>query len=209
MPHLVLLGDSIFDNASYVEPGQAVIDQLRSVLPDGWTATLLAVDGAMVADVHRQIDELPRDATHLLLSCGGNDALDHLLMLARPVQTAGQALFLFEGVRREFRAAYEEVLSRLIDTRLVLAVCTVYDTVPEIDDSMLAALSMFNELILRLAIGRQVPVLDLRHVFRARSDYSERSPIEPSADGGRRLVRAIVKMLGTHDFATPRSVIYT
>jgi len=89
MPHLVLLGDSIFDNASYVAPGQAVIDQLRSALPDGWTARLLAVDGAMVADVHRQIDELPRDATHPLLSCGGNDALDHLLMLARPVQTVG------------------------------------------------------------------------------------------------------------------------
>jgi hypothetical protein len=209
MPHLVLLGDSIFDNASYVAPGQAVIDQLRSALPDGWTASLLAVDGAMVADVHRQIDELPRDATHLLLSCGGNDALDHLLMLARPVQTAGQALLLFDGVRREFRTAYEEVLSRLVNTRLVLAVCTVYDTVPEIDGSMLAALSMFNELILRLAIGRQIPVLDLRHVFQARTDYSEQSPIEPSAEGGAKLVRAIILMLSGHDFATPRSVIYT
>ena len=38
--HLVLLGDSIIDNASYV-PGRrpAVIDQVRSRLPEGWSAT--------------------------------------------------------------------------------------------------------------------------------------------------------------------------
>jgi len=67
MPHVVLLGDSIFDNASYVPPGLAVIDQLRASLPAEWTATLPAIDGALVADVHEQIDRLPRDATHLIL----------------------------------------------------------------------------------------------------------------------------------------------
>jgi hypothetical protein len=209
MPHVVLLGDSIFDNASYVPPAFAVIDQLEASLPGEWTATLLAVDGALVADVDQQIDRLPRDATHLILSCGGNNALDHLLMLAQGVRTAGEALFLFDAVRRKFQSEYESLLSRLIDSGRALAVCTVYDTVPEIDGSMLTALAMFNELILRLAIGRNLPVLDLRHVFEARTDYSELSPIEPSAAGGAKLVRAIVNMLAEHDFATQRSVIYT
>jgi hypothetical protein len=87
MPHLVLLVDSIFDNASYVAPGSAVIDQLRNALPAGWTASLLAVDRSLVSDVHRQIDALPRDATHLFLSCRGNNALDHLFVLAQRVHT--------------------------------------------------------------------------------------------------------------------------
>ena len=43
MGHVVLLGDSIFDNALYVPGGPAVIDQLRRELPAGWSATLLAV----------------------------------------------------------------------------------------------------------------------------------------------------------------------
>ena len=65
-----------------------------------------------------------------------------------------------------------------------------------------------NELILRCAIGRSIPLLDLRLVFEAGSDYSEVSPIEPSAAGGAKLVRAIVRMLREHDFAIRRSVVH-
>jgi len=208
MPHLVLLGDSIFDNASYVPPGCAVIDQLTASLPEGWTTTLRAVDGALVADVHQQIDRLPHDATHVIVSSGGNNALDHLLMVAQPVRTVGEALVLFDGVRQRFSLQYDALLSRLLDTGCALAVCTVYDTVPGMDGGMLAALSMFNELILRCAIGRSIPLLDLRLVFEERSDYSEVSPIEPSAAGGAKLVRAIVRMLREHDFAIRRSVVH-
>src|SRR4051812_3797588 len=42
MGHVVLLGDSIFDNAAYVGGRPAVIDQVRAGLPDGWHATLNA-----------------------------------------------------------------------------------------------------------------------------------------------------------------------
>ena len=35
MSHVVLLGDSIFDNASYVPGRPAVIDQMRTSLPRG------------------------------------------------------------------------------------------------------------------------------------------------------------------------------
>jgi hypothetical protein len=45
--HIVLLGDSIFDNGAYVSGGPDVVAQLRSRLPQGWEATLLAVDGAV------------------------------------------------------------------------------------------------------------------------------------------------------------------
>ena len=36
MGHVILLGDSIFDNARYVPGGPSVIEQLRRALPDGW-----------------------------------------------------------------------------------------------------------------------------------------------------------------------------
>lgn len=41
--HLVLLGDSIFDNAIYVSDGLPVITHLRQHIPSGWQATLLAI----------------------------------------------------------------------------------------------------------------------------------------------------------------------
>jgi hypothetical protein len=59
MGHLVLLGDSTLDNAAYVRGGPSVIDQVRRHLPEGWRASLLAVDGSRIEDVHRQLHRLP------------------------------------------------------------------------------------------------------------------------------------------------------
>ena len=78
VPHVVLLGDSIFDNAPYTNGGPDVISQVHGLLPPSWNATLLAVDGSMTGDVAGQLNRLPPDATDLVLSVGGNDALDKL-----------------------------------------------------------------------------------------------------------------------------------
>ena len=75
MPHLVLLGDSIFDNAAYTGGGPDVVSQTREALPTGWTASLLAIDGSTTDDVAEQVDRLPTDASHVVLSVGGNNAL--------------------------------------------------------------------------------------------------------------------------------------
>ena len=55
MKHIVLLGDSVFDNAAYVAGGPDVIEQVRERLPAGWRATLRAVDGSVIGSVERQL----------------------------------------------------------------------------------------------------------------------------------------------------------
>jgi hypothetical protein len=52
-PHVVLLGDSIFDNGAYVPGDPDVVTQLRGILPDGWKASLWAIDGAIISDVKK------------------------------------------------------------------------------------------------------------------------------------------------------------
>ncbi len=84
MPHIVLLGDSIFDNAAYTAGGPDVLTQLRGQLPAGWTAALAAVDGSCADDVAAQVAGAPADATHLVLSVGGNDALMASGLLTNP-----------------------------------------------------------------------------------------------------------------------------
>ena len=73
--HIVLLGDSIFDNALYVPGEPSVLEHVRRILPSGDCVTMLALDGATVSSVFGQLDRIPDDATHLVLSVGGNDAL--------------------------------------------------------------------------------------------------------------------------------------
>src|SRR5881628_2070787 len=90
MPHVALLGDSIFDNGAYVRGGPDVVTHLRGVLPSGWTASLHAVDGAVIDDVERQLARLPSDTTHLVVSAGGNDALGHAGLLDRRATSSAQ-----------------------------------------------------------------------------------------------------------------------
>ena len=101
-PHVVLFGDSIFDNGRYTSGGPDVISQVRKLLPEGWRGSLLAVDGAWTEDIASQLKRIPSDATHLVLSVGGNDTLMNTEMLRSPVESTSQALEIFAKVSQNF-----------------------------------------------------------------------------------------------------------
>lgn len=195
MPHVVLLGDSIFDNAVYVSDGPPVIDQVSAILPSDWTATLLAVDGDLTADVEMQLKNIPVDATHLVVSCGGNDALGYLSLLSEQARSFAEVLDRFARIRADFQEKYRCMLQQVLATDRDVTVCTVYDCVPDLEPKARAALSMFNEVILREAISAKVAIVDLRLVCTESIDYSEISPIEPSRKGGEKIARVIRNLL--------------
>lgn len=195
MPHVVLLGDSVFDNGVYVPDGPAFADQLRAALPEEWKVSLLAVDGHVTADVGAQLAGLPHDATHLVVSCGGNDALNYLPILAERAQSVAEVLSRFAQIRSDFSQEYRWMLEKVVATQRNVTICTVYDCIPDLEPMAHAALSMFNEVIFREAISAKVTIVDLRLVCTERSDYSEMSPIEPSQMGGAKIAVVIRDML--------------
>jgi hypothetical protein len=194
--HIVLLGDSIFDNHAYVPDGPSVIDHLRVLIPAGWNASLAAHDGDVVADVICQIMGMPEDATHLVVSAGGNDALNALGLLSEPATSVFDALHTLADIRDEFRAGYRAMLEHLKGLQLPLTVCTIYDCVPGLGRQEKAALALFNEIILREAFEAGLPVIDLRIVCQEETDYSVISPIEPSDSGGAKIAKLIAEMVG-------------
>ena len=132
MGHLVLLGDSVFDNAAYVGGGPDVAAQVRDRLPSGWRATLRAVDGSLIGGVERQLDRLPADATHLVVSTGGNDALGYASVLEAGARSVAEAVDRLATIRERFGRDYETMLDRVLERGLPTAVCTIYDTrIPE------------------------------------------------------------------------------
>jgi hypothetical protein len=196
MPHLVLLGDSIFDNAAYTEGGPDVVTQVREVLPKGWSATLLAVDGATTDDVADQVERLPRNATHLVLSVGGNDALNQIGVLDIPVSSTAKALELLADVVRDFEKSYRSAVDACLRSRLPLAVCTIYNGCfpdPQYQRVVSTALTVFNDAILRVALEHGLPVIDLRAVCAKPEDYA--NPIEPSSVGGEKIARAMAGLV--------------
>lgn len=205
--HVVLLGDSIFDNASYVPGGPAVIDQVRATLPSAWRASLLAVDGACCSDVARQLAGLPPDATHLMLSVGGNDALGAYGLWGQPASSVGEAIAALSELQAQFRVDYEAMLRDVLHRELPTCVCTIYDAIPALGAPEQTALAVFNDVILRSAFAAGLPAIDLRMVCDARADYSPLSPIEPSRVGGAKIAAAIVAAL-QHDYSLRRTAIY-
>lgn len=194
MPHLVLLGDSVFDNAAYTDGGPAVVDQVRARLPASWQVTLAAVDGSTTRDVAGQMGRLPRDATHLALSIGGNDAMLRVDLLDTPVSDSGEALLLLAQAVREFETSYRSMLRACLAPGLPLAVCTIYHG--NFDEAahrerVAVALAVFNDAIVRAAMDHGLAVIDLRRLCAAPEDYA--NPIEPSTVGGGKIARALVQ----------------
>lgn len=209
MTEVVLLGDSIFDNAVYVGGGPDVLQQVRERLPEGPRATLLALDGSVTRDVANQLLRLPDAATHLVISAGGNDAANHLDLLFESANSVSEVLDTLWEVALQFRQAYRAMLAEVVSRQLPTAVCTVY--YPAFDDPALqraasAGLTFFNEAILLEAARHHVPVLDLRLIFTEAEDYA--NPIEPSVQGGAKLAEAICRLVMEHDFSVPYSTVY-
>ena len=208
MNHVVLLGDSIFENSSYVPGGPPVIEQLRAALPRDWRATMLAVDGAVTQGVAHQIRKVPDDATHLFVSVGGNDALRYGGMLEDVRRPAGEVFAALTEMQQTFRHSYREMLRGLTGRTKPAAVCTVYDAVPGLVSEAVTLLSLFNDVIVREAARERVPIIDLRLVCDEVGDYSKVSPIEPSEQGGAKIARRVVQAVTGHDFGRRESVVY-
>lgn len=195
---VVLLGDSIFDNGVYV-PGQPdVITQLRTVLPSGWAASLLAVDGAKTNDVAAQLALLPDDTTDIVLSVGGNDALASLNLFATVPENGGDAIAAFAAAARRFRHKYIRLADLLAQQRegirthaRTITICTVYTGNMDRNIQLACAggIALFNDVIQRTALYHRWPVLELRDIFTRPADYA--NPIEPSVRGGAKLAEAI------------------
>lgn len=196
--HLVLAGDSIFDNDGYVLGEAGVIEQLRKSLPPNWTGSKVAVDGDCIAHVVDQIANLPSNTTDLIVSVGGNDARYHSGLLSK-AQQPNDLIELLRQPLIEFRAAYQRMLDALIELDLRVHICTIYTAIPFDDPEWrrLAPLAIgrFNEVIVEEASARDLSILMLDEVCVDSGDFSTVSPIEPSNQGGQKIVHHIISTI--------------
>lgn len=212
MAHIILLGDSIFDNAAYVPDGLPVIDLLKNCLPQGEQVTLLAVDGDSIQEIDSQIQRLPRDASHVFISVGGNDALQYASILVQSTQSSPKMLEAIATMKAEFYRNYQQMLKAVLSLDKPTALCTIYDQCPLLDPVMrllaFTVLSMFNDCIIRQAVQAGLPLIDLRVICDEVTDYSTISPVEPSMSGGQKIARAIATVITEHNFSERRTVVY-
>ena len=212
MAHLVLLGDSVFDNASYVPNEPAVIDQVQQFLPPGDTALLRAIDGNTIAGVYSQLEHLPAATTHLFLSVGGNDALREAYKIIPASELVTLRLDELVTMRQRFEKDYQALLETVLSYEKETIVCTVYDRCPvegrPMKQLIYTLLPMFNDCILRQAAQAGLPVIDLRVLCQDKTDFSALSPIEPSVKGGEKIAKAIVEITQSDPFQSGKTYLF-
>jgi hypothetical protein len=178
---IILLGDSIIDNGAYVHPGEPdVTKQLQALLPEH-AVIKRAFDGAVCADVlSSQVANLER-TDRIILSVGGNDALQHIDLLEAATATTAKDLLARLGTIRKFFRPYASLFDRLATTSAPVMVLTVYN--PCFDGHGMdatyqqaaeSAVSIFNDMIQQEAHHRSFNVLELRRLFTDHADYATR-----------------------------------
>jgi len=185
-----------------------VLSQVRDALPPEWSASLLAVDGATTENIPDQMLRLPEACTHLVLSVGGNNALTEASRLGFSFfnigdESSSMTLDSLADISGIFEAQYRAALAACLRPALPLSVCTIYNgCFPVASYQRIAslALAIFNDVIIRVAIERCLPVIDLRFICSAPEDYA--NPIEPSSIGGAKIAAAIVAQVTGNGYET-------
>ena len=209
MKHITLLGDSIFDNKSYVGGGIDVITHVRQKMTDGWTAELRAIDGSKSEHVSAQTSAVSAAATDLFVSVGGNDALYEAEILNLPVSSSAQVFNELSDRAAAFENRYAQMLESVLKLKKPTTLCTIY--YPRMEQEFqqkiaVAALSAFNDVIIRQAFQNGLPLIDLRFVCSDDRDYA--NPIEPSEAGGAKIADVILRVANDHDFTRNRTSVY-
>lgn len=190
-----LLGDSVFDNKSYVKGGLSVLDHLKAHKATTDKVTLVAVDGNRINDVHKQLKRVPKTTTHLFISVGGNDALDEANIINEDAETVASVLYDLSDIAHRFEVRYKKMLKAVLKLKKPTTICTIYYPnfeCPYTQKLTVAALTFFNDVIIRQAFLHKLPLIDLRLLCNNPADYA--NPIEPSEQGGLKIAKTILKI---------------
>ena len=203
MNRVVLFGDSIIDNKTYVSHGEfSVLEHLENI--SNYEYIQVAYDGHTTFDVQNKQLHLSTilKPSHIVLSVGGNDLLQNLSHVSKgPVSNINEAVsgiqqHIFEPLEQRFETIIEELSSQ----RANLLICTVYegdlgrtDEFKDVLDSSKIMVSSFNDIVYKTAKKYNADVLELREIFITSDDYA--NPIEPSHIGGEKLAKSIVEWI--------------
>ena len=188
---IVLLGDSILKNNSYVPNGKAVDNILeeRSLKNDkNIELYSLAENNSKIVDVYSQINKMPLDinikSTTIFLSSGGNDILSFYIDQHGDTTDTG---FL-----NTMLAAYKKLV-KSIQTRMDLCQIVLLDVYYPTSNQFAQykpILEEWNSLIATYARENSLGLLQISQIVTSNDDFT--LGIEPSEKGGEKIAQSIL-----------------
>ena len=185
---IVLLGDSILKNNSYVPDGKAVDNIIEERNNKNIELYSLAENNSKIVDVYSQINKIPLDinnkSTTIFLSSGGNDILSFYVDQHGDITDTG---FL-----NTMLAAYKKLV-KAIQTRMDLCQIVLLDVYYPTCNQFAQykpILEEWNSLIATYARENSLGLLQISQIVTSNDDFT--LGIEPSEKGGEKIAQSIL-----------------
>ena len=173
MPHIVLLGDALGDMPRMQEQGELE----NKLLPDWkvkWRLTVIQADDV----INRSpLAEIPPTASHVVISVEGNRAIRSSRLLEGRPGSYEDALARLSYAADQFESVIRNLIGVARRARLPTVICTMYQprySEPVQQRAASAALAIFNDRIITLAVEAGISIVDYRSVCSEPGDFGEK-----------------------------------
>ena len=172
---VILLGDSILENKSYVKSGYSVEDFVKKSIGNTYN---YARDEATIETVHFTLNNIPNkfnnEDTTIILSIGGNDLIEKKEV--EPVMR--DCTELIEKIKQKFPACK-------------IAMLNLYCPYTYKDNMLIRTmLKQWNTILVEKS---GIPIIDIYGIVTAVEDFN--SKIEPSETGSAKIADAIIRQV--------------
>lgn len=174
IPNVVLLGDSLGTMPSISDRGPGMLEkQLLPDIDEPWRLTIIRADDVIN---HSPLAEFPAGASHVVISVEGNRAIQSSHLLEGHPDSYESALARLSFAADQFEGVMDALVRAACRTSLPTLVCTMYQPRypnPVRQRAASAALAIFNDRIIKLAVEARLPIVDFRSVCTEPGDYGE------------------------------------
>jgi lysophospholipase L1-like esterase len=181
---IILLGDSILKNNSYVKQGKSVEDLIKEKQPNVYS---FAKNSSSIVDIYEQLNQIPTDlnldSTIIFLSVGGNDILTNYVDKETSVENKDPLRPMFIAYKKLIKS----IQTKMDKSKLVLI--TVYYPINMKFKQYKPILQEWNKLIDDYAREENVEVVHIETMLVEPTDFT--LSIEPSETGGVKIVNML------------------
>ena len=185
--NIVLLGDSILKNNSYVKNGQSIEDILREKKGDNLYC--LALNNSTIVDVYSQIDSIPlelnNENTTIFLSSGGNDILSQYVDKHDSDVSDSQVLNV---IFIAYKKMVKSLQTKMNKSKIVLI--DIYYPTSNQFSQYKHIIQEWNNLLEKYAREKSYGLIQISKSVTASDDFT--LSIEPSEKGGEKIARSIL-----------------
>lgn len=195
--NIILLGDSILDNKSYVLSKKSVVNIIKE--RNQGETYCYARDGATISDVYKQIEFIPSEINaSIYLSVGGNDILNHYENCKDCFIDKISNDFLHSTIAI-YRDLVKSITIRFPNNKIYLL--DIYYPNDEKYQIYHNIVSQWNNMLYNFALNNKniTGVLKISNILTKNNDFAFN--IEPSQQGGYKIAEKII-----HSFFTPLKI---